>query len=104
MLALLIVASALAGSCPWAGAASPTVEALWDHVTINGVDYPVDTPAERGIFAGQLRDCNADAAVPDFYKWQENRDKVMNPIYAAMTPRVRDRFVETLEGTKPPRR
>jgi hypothetical protein len=63
--------------CPWSGALR--VSALWDHVTINGRDYRVDTQAERVAFAGYLHDCNADAATGAFLKWQELRDMAASP-------------------------
>jgi hypothetical protein len=91
-----------ASKCPWSG--SLIVTALWDHVTINGRDYRVDTQAERVVFAGQLHDCNADAATGAFLKWQQLRDQAASPVYAVRATVARDKFVGLLEGTTPPKR
>lgn len=88
--------------CPWSG--SLTVTALWDHVTINGRDYRVDTQAERVAFAGHLHDCSADAATGAFLKWQALRDQAASPVYAVRATVARDKFVGLLEETTPAKR
>ncbi len=92
------------GGCPWAGATSLVVDALWDHVTINGTEYSVDLDAERGVFISQLNACNAAGATVNFMRWQEYRDWVISPIYAIKATRQRNKFVEVLKATTPPPR
>jgi hypothetical protein len=92
------------GGCPWAGATSLVADALWDHVTINGVDYSVDSDADRGVFISQLNACNAAAATVNFMRWQDYRDWAMSPIYAIKATSQRDKFLAVLRTTIPPAR
>lgn len=92
------------GGCPWAGATSLVVDALWDHVTINGIEYSVDSDADRGVFISELNACNAAAATVNFMRWQEYRDWAMSPIYALKATSQRDKFVDVLRTTTPPPR
>lgn len=92
------------GGCPWAGATSLVADALWNHVTINGVDYSVDSDADRGVFISQLNACNAAAATVNFMRWQDYRDWAMSPIYAIKATSQRDKFLAVLQTTIPPAR
>ena len=101
---LLLLSLALAAECPWAGPNTPVVEALRDHVTINGVEYAVDAKTERATFAGYLHDCNAEGAVLHFVQWQQFRDWAYTPGYALRATALRNRFVDELSATTPPRK
>jgi hypothetical protein len=45
-------------------------------VYVNGVAYPVRSPAERSAFATTLRACDADAALDPLRRWGNHRDGV----------------------------
>lgn len=92
------------GGCPWAGATSLVADALWDHVTINGVEYSVDSDSDRGVFMSQLNACNAAAATVNFMRWQDYRDWAVSPLYAIKATSQRDKFLAVLRTTTPPAR
>ena len=87
--------------CPWAGG-RPKVTALWDHVTVNDVEYPVDSMEQRAAFTVHLHDCNGDSAAGAFLTWQQNRDGAMAPVMAVKATIARDKFVGQLQATSPP--